>query len=302
MTKSKTLLEDLQVLRKYYDSVRIVDPLATKSIALNDSPTPTTCLKYEPEPCFHFFQYGRRCENCIALQAIELNDTVIKIELHKGNLVMIIAMPLLLEGHTLALECVKRINNQALEHLLKESNDADIHSALTKLNKLTITDGLTHVYNRRYIDEKLPLEMANARLQKLPLSIVMTDIDYFKRVNDQYGHGVGDEVLKAFAAQLKRKIRYTGGDWVARYGGEEFLIFLANCPEDQAYKIAEKIRNHIAHTAIATSAGPLSITASFGVHTSHGQESDIQQLLDKADKHLYRAKRAGRNCTVAENS
>lgn len=301
MIKRKTLSEDLQVLRKYYDCVRIVDPLVTKSVRLYDILAPATCLQYDPEPCFHFFQHGHRCENCISLQATQVNETFIRIELCEGNLVMISAMPIQLEGYTLALELVKRVNNKALEILLKESNGSDIHNVLTRLTKLTITDELTHVYNRRYIDEKLPVEMAHAHYDGSPISIVMTDIDHFKRVNDQYGHGVGDEVLKTFAAQLKKNIRYTGGDWVARYGGEEFLVFLANCPEDQAYKIAEKFRSHIEHTAILTATGPLSITASFGVHTFHGQESNMQQLLDKVDKHLYLAKQAGRNCTVSES-
>lgn len=299
MIERKKLFKELQVLKKYYDFVRIVDPSVKKPVILNDPMTPAIGLQYDSEPCFYFFQHGYNCENCISLQATQLNDTFIKIELLEGNLIMMIAMPVHLDGYTVALELVKRVNNQTLENLLKEFNDSDIHSALSRLNKLTITDGLTHVYNRRYINEKLPVEMAHARLHKLPLSVVMTDIDYFKRVNDQYGHGIGDQILKTFATQLKQNIRQTSGDWVARYGGEEFLIFLANCPENQAYKITEKLRNHIEHIIIPTSPGPLCITASFGVHTFHGQESDMQQLLEKVDNHLYQAKQAGRNCTVS---
>ena len=291
----KNIYEDLQVLKKYYDSVRVVDPLVTKPVQLNNT---VTALQYDPEPCFHFYQHDQRCKNCISLQATQYNDTFIKIELYEGNLVMIIAIPIQLEGNTLALEMTKRINNEALENLLKELNGSDIYSALNRLNRLTITDGLTRVYNRRYINEKLPIEIAHACLHNLPLSIVMTDIDDFKRVNEQYGHCVGDEVLKIFATQLKKTIRHTGGDWVARYGGDEFLIFLANCPEEQAYKIAEKLRSQIEHTAIPTAVGSLFITASFGVHTFHGNERDIQQVLNKVDKHLYQAKQAGRNCTM----
>lgn len=299
MIERKTLPEDLQVLKKYYDTVRIVDPVVTKPVKLNDILTPLTGLQYDTEPCFHFFHHGHRCENCISLQAMQLNETFIKLELLEVKLVMVIAMPLQLEGYTVSLELVKQFNDKALENFLRKSNCLDIQRILTKLNKLSITDELTRVYNRRYINEKLSVEMVNARLHELPLSILMTDIDFFKRVNDQYGHGVGDEVLKTFCKQLKKNIRKTGGDWVARYGGEEFLIILPNCPKDQAYKIAEKLRNYIEHTAIPTSSGLLHITASFGVHTFHGQESDMQQLLDKVDNCLYQAKQAGRNCTVS---
>ena len=300
MIERKTLFEDLQVLRKYYDFVKIVDPLVMKTVRLNDILMPSTCLQYDSEPCFCFYHHGDKCENCIALQATQLNDTFVKIERLEGNFVMVIAMPVNLDGYTVALELIKRVNYKALENLLDESRDGSgSYSALIRLNELAITDGLTHLYNRRYINEKLPVAMAHARLHKRPLSIVMADIDFFKRVNDQCGHGVGDGVLKAFAAQLKKNIRQNSGDWVARYGGEEFLIILANCSENQAYKIAEKLRNNIEQAVIPTSAGPLKITASFGVYTFCGQESDIQQLLDKADKQLYQAKQAGRNCTIS---
>ena len=87
--------------------------------------------------------------------------------------------------------------------------------------------------------------MIQARQCNLPVSVVMADIDYFKQVNDRYGHTSGDEVLKKVAGQLENNIRKKSGEWIARYGGEEFLIVLPNCAENQAYKITEKLRKSI---------------------------------------------------------
>ena len=212
---------------------------------------------------------------------------------------MITALPLEVDGRIVALELIKCINDATIEncHSISDNTSTMYHS-IAKLNDLAIRDALTGIYNRRYIDEQMPSEIMRARQCKLPFSIIMTDIDWFKQVNDQYGHLVGDEVLKFFALQLQQNIRQHTGDWVARYGGEEFLIFLDNCTDDQAYKVTEKLRKIIEDCSFATTVGNLHITGSFGVHTFSGRESTVRQLVNKVDKNLYHAKQNGRNRTV----
>lgn len=285
---------DLKILEKYYDIARIIDPLAKKPIHFTVSGNSQYYLE-----CYHLGNSDLICKNCIALQAIRQKEPLIKIEVRKEKFFMITAMPLEIDGRTVALELIKCISEKTVESLIMPGKSTTIYHSIAKLNDLAIKDALTNIYNRRYIDEQLLVENFLARQNSLPFSIVMTDIDYFKQVNDQYGHSVGDEVLKLFAAQLQNNIRQNNGDWVARYGGEEFLIVLINCPESPAYKIAEKLRKIIEQTPFSTSAGNLHITASFGVHTFSGQENDLHQLIDKVDSQLYQAKQAGRNCTAS---
>lgn len=286
-----TLLTDLTILEKYYDSARVIDPLATVSL-----PT-ANCDLWD---CYHLGNSAQICKNCVSLQAIEQKETFIKIEVRKGKFYMITAMPLEIDGHTAALELIKCVSEKTVESFLPmPGKSANLYRSIAKLNDLAIKDALTNIFNRRYINEQLPLEISLAKQHNLPFSIIMADIDYFKQINDQHGHLVGDEVLKLFATQLQNNIRTSSGDWIARYGGEEFLIVLNNCPESTAYKVTEKFRKTIEQTPFITAAGQLHITASFGVHTFSGQESDLRQLFDKVDSQLYQAKQAGRNCTAS---
>ncbi|TWH45473.1 GGDEF domain-containing protein [Sporomusa sp. KB1] len=288
-----TLLTDLTILEKYYDIVRVIDPLATASLP------PAVCGLWD---CYHLRNSAPTCKNCVSLQAIQQKETFSKMEVRKGKFYMITAIPLELDGRTVALELIKCVSEKTVENFLPmPGKGTNLCRSIAKLNDLAIKDALTNIFNRRYINEQLPLEISLAKQHNQPFSIVMADIDYFKQINDQYGHLVGDEVLKLFATQLQNNIRTNNGDWIARYGGEEFLIVLNNCLESPAYKITEKFRKIIEQTPFTTSAGQLHITASFGVHTFSGQENDLRQLFDKVDSQLYHAKQAGRNCTAATN-
>ena len=150
----------------------------------------------------------------------------------------------------------------------------------------------------KFIDEKLPTEIIKAKLENVPLSLIMVDIDHFKKVNDQYGHITGDEVLPAFAGDITKYIRQNNDDWAARYGGEEFLICLVNCDQVGAFTVAERMRKSIEDMEIRTGRGVLKITASFGVYTYQDQDIDMPQLVEAVDRKLYEAKNSGRNCVV----
>lgn len=289
------LSASLTILQQFYDTARIIDP---EAISLQP------VCKHADTPCSwdccHTGTSSYTCKNCICLQAIEHQETFASVEMRQGKCFLITAIPVETNGHPAALELIKSISANAVATFLPgPEKSLAMYQSIAKLKDLTIKDALTNIYNRRYIDEHLPQEIVSAKQHSRPFSIIMADIDYFKQINDQYGHGVGDEVLKFFAAQLQNNLRPASGDWVARYGGEEFLIFLADCQQLYAYKIAERLRKRIAAAQIATSAGQLQITASFGVHTFSGEETALNQLFDKVDSQLYQAKQAGRNCTTA---
>ena len=179
----------------------------------------------------------------------------------------------------------------------------DLQKELLETNKrlelLSITDGLTKLHNHRYFQDELSRAFEESQRYQRPLSLAMIDIDFFKKINDSYGHAVGDEVLKAVAQLYRDSVRST--DLVARYGGEEFAVMMPETDLNDGLAFAEKIRTLIETTPIPTQAGPLNATVSIGVasvprtkiHTS-------KELIVAADKALYRAKKGGRNQVQAE--
>lgn len=163
-----------------------------------------------------------------------------------------------------------------------------------ELRTMANVDGLTGLLNRRALMEILHKEHNRAMRYGRPYALVMTDIDHFKEVNDQYGHGAGDVVLKTFAKVLSENMRST--DSVGRYGGEEFLIILPESSVAAAYRLAERIRELIQKTRVPLPDNKaIGVTASFGVcgFPDHGRT--LEGLLRKVDDFLYRAKQAGRN-------
>lgn len=172
------------------------------------------------------------------------------------------------------------------------------------LKYIGLTDSLTGVYNRRYIDRRLLEEIARARRQGYPIAFMYLDIDHFKRVNDSVGHQGGDEVLREVAGRIKAELRLS--DALARFGGEEFVVLLIDADLDSAAFVAERIRASVAATMIALSPETrLSVTVSIGVACLHDSDHDLapdavaRALVAQADAALYQAKAAGRNRVVS---
>jgi diguanylate cyclase (GGDEF)-like protein len=170
--------------------------------------------------------------------------------------------------------------------------------ALALAKERAIRDGLTGVFNRRLLDEMLPKMVDQSLRQETPLSVLLFDIDHFKRFNDEHGHEVGDRVLMAFSRCVRDSIR--NGDVLARYGGEEFVVILPNTPHETAKGLAERLRQKVQDLLLPTPEFPKGcrITVSIGVASipEHGREGDA--LLNCADQALYVAKGTGRNRVV----
>jgi diguanylate cyclase (GGDEF)-like protein len=177
-----------------------------------------------------------------------------------------------------------------------------LDEANRKLTLISAKDGLTGLYNRRHFDEVMGKEIKVARRIKTPLSVILCDIDHFKAFNDNYGHQGGDDCLKVVAETLQEAVNRPG-DMVARYGGEEFVIVLPETDLAGATKVAELVRQAIEDAAIihAYSSTSEYVTISAGVATmmevdvGADMEAAIRDLIEAADKGLYRAKEQGRN-------
>lgn len=162
-----------------------------------------------------------------------------------------------------------------------------------KVQELMITDGLTNIYTRRYFLEKLEEEIGRSKKFNLGFSFLMVDIDHFKSFNDNYGHLVGDAILKEVTKTIKENIRQI--DFMGRYGGEEISVVLTETGIEEGQLIAERIRQAVEARKIAAYDEILKVTISAGISLFPANANDSLNLIDKADQALYRAKQSGRN-------
>jgi two-component system cell cycle response regulator len=163
------------------------------------------------------------------------------------------------------------------------------------LDRMSRTDALTGLYNRRHLDDELLRQQSSASRHHDPLCVLLLDIDHFKRVNDSYGHAAGDLVLRGFADRLRTELR--AGDIAGRWGGEEFLVIMPRTDSDHGFEVAERLRNATAAKPIAAGDVDIDVSVSGGCASSIDDSPDA--LLRLADSCLYRAKASGRNKIIA---
>lgn len=187
------------------------------------------------------------------------------------------------------IELLKVLGNQASSSLANAKFHAEIE-------RMAITDGLTGLFNHRNFQEKLTAEFRRLERFSAPLSLLLVDIDFFKKINDSYGHPAGDEVLRGVAGVIRETIRSV--DIPARYGGEEFAALLPGTSHEGAFKMAERLRETIAEKRFRIEGKELRVSVSIGAATFPHDAVAKEELVEKADKALYYAKRNGRNRCV----
>lgn len=221
---------------------------------------------------------GEKIEGTYVYQGVTKNNRKIFVELSSQRLYIE-------DRPSLIFTCLDITTRVMAEIEIRELNE--------KLRDMSIRDGLTGLFNRRYLDEMLIRELARAQRNNMPLTLIMGDIDHFKNVNDTYGHQAGDQILINFGELMHTNSR--ASDICCRYGGEEFLLICPDMTQESAVKRAEQLRIGVAASSIATNGGAVSITASFGVAVSPQHGSEPEELIKAADEALYRAKASGRN-------
>lgn len=224
-----------------------------------------------------------------------------------------LALPLKSEGKEVGILVAKSTNEkvtkkdedyltQVASQIATTINRANVYAEILKHATL---DALTGFYNRRQLEERIKQEVSNAKRQKAPLCGIMTDIDFFKGVNDNYGHAVGDLILRTVAKIIRSQLREY--DIAGRYGGEEFSILLPFTKIEEAKMVAERLRKTIENTVVDISkvnpdseTKEISVTLSLGIYEIKSTDKD-EDLLKKADKALYQAKNTGRNKVVVQD-
>ncbi|NTU88710.1 MAG: GGDEF domain-containing protein [Actinobacteria bacterium] len=291
---TKDFLGCEMILDKISDITRIVDP---QSKRVSDHKNRDTVVLESEGHCFDFWGKGTTCKNCISMRAYNENRTFVKIETCLDRAYLITAIPCDVDDTRVVVEILKDVT-ASYWFDVGDGNNIDIgdfQMLIERLNEIAFIDSLTGVYNRRYIDEKLPVDLLNAALMSKEVSIIMVDIDYFKIVNDSYGHLAGDQALKKVAKTLSQCLR-RDSDWVARYGGEEFLVCMPGAKLSTVIEMTEFMRESIERLAIEFEGKEFSVTGSFGIYNTKpsGRES-VDDFIRIADEKLYLAKENGRN-------
>jgi len=188
-----------------------------------------------------------------------------------------------------------KINMLRLNKARKKANK-ELKSLNKQLYEMATTDAMTKLFNRHHYIESAQLQIAQLQRSKEICSLLMIDIDHFKKVNDTYGHAMGDEAIIVLAKLLRDSLREY--DIVGRLGGEEFAMFLTHCKINKAAEIAERLREKISHLAIVFQGQKIYLTVSIGLTSVTSEDTDIKHVLQRADKALYFAKEHGRDQVV----
>lgn len=193
-------------------------------------------------------------------------------------------------------ELIARVRTQLRKKHYADKLRQNVHLSV----EMAMTDQLTGLYNRRYMARHLETLLGGLANSGKSLAFLVMDVDHFKRVNDNYGHDIGDEILREFARRISANIR--GHDLACRFGGEEFVVIMPDTSGELAYAVAERLRAGVecAPFPISRAPGGLNITVSIGIAGAEGAHDSADALLRRADQALYRAKHTGRNRVVAD--
>ncbi|MFD1198909.1 PleD family two-component system response regulator [Brucella gallinifaecis] len=247
---------------------------------------------------FTYYDPLRLCSQIRTIERTRLVPIILIVNEDEGSLV-VRALELGVNDYVMRplekLELYARLRTQIRRKCYNDLLRHSMHRTIT----MAVTDSLTGLHNRRYLDTHMPVLLSRATGRERPLSVIMIDFDHFKRINDQYGHDGGDDVLREFAARLRKKIR--GMDVMCRYGGEEFAVVLPDTDLAAAAAVAERIREAVIEQPFLLSAGKhqVDMTISIGIASMRLMGGDtMEALFARTDAALYEAKKKGRNRIV----
>lgn len=287
-TKPSYTMEGMQELirqlSKFFDVVRLVDPIAMIVYDIADGE-----FKSQEYNCFHVWKKNTRCENCVSARSHMMNGRSTKFEFIGDISYHVVAQAVAVDGRDFVLEVVTRSDDNVMISSFGRSEFAEI---VRQFNHKLYTDVLTGIYNRRYIDERYPILVNFLYSGNCSLSTVMMDVDGFKQINDAHGHSKGDEVLRFIADTLKKHFperkdaisdKYSS-DIVARYGGDEFLVAVSGMDKTEIKERIEAFQREIADNEDK-------LTVSAGVYYQEYVRSlDCSRMIELADEALYRTK------------
>ncbi len=287
------VLDKINILSNAYDNVRIVDPVKNRMIYIQENTPLDSGIR-----CYDFWSREEACENCISMQSYREQRTFIKLEYNMNEIYLVTAIPIEFSDQKMVLELIKNATDSIsvnLNNLNEGGLNSELYAVLSNLNYIARKDSLTGLYNRGYLEEKLPIDLVNANLTSCSISVIMADIDSFEDIRETYGKSAGNCVLKKVGELLKSSLK-RDNDWAARYGSQEFLVCLPGAPLGFAMEMAEKIRTSLEKVVIQCEEAKIPITVSFGAASVIPELGfTVEELVKKANQKLQEAKRNGGN-------
>lgn len=241
--------------------------------------------------CFDIWKTGKECSNCISMRALNENKSFSKFETIDNKLYMIISAPITIKDDKYVVELVKDISNDTLSSPFESLSLKDLQNEIIRLNNLVVTDELTSIFNRRYINEKLPYSVKKLTTKITSLSIIIIDVDKFKYINDNYGHSCGDYVLKNISS-IFRDFTSNNSGWVARYGGDEFIMVFENLSEEDTYNICRNLKKTIKEKKFIYNNDSINVTCSLGMSIITNNDISIDSIFSDIDNKLFLDKHA----------
>ncbi|MDL2227040.1 GGDEF domain-containing protein [Deltaproteobacteria bacterium OttesenSCG-928-M10] len=289
MNSLNEVLESQDNFLHIYDIIRLVAPQRGELLEYDHS----SGIKKTGVSCIDVFGTDERCQNCTSIRAFYSGKTMVKLEYSKGKVLLVISVPVTVNDCQVVAELVKDISDSMTVDIRDHSRVDKVTGVIQSLNKLATTDALTGLFNRRYLDEKMPEIIEDCHKNGQHMCCALLDIDNFKQVNDTYGHPVGDQVLAATSHTIASYIRRSS-DMAVRYGGEEFFMLFVGVDLTTGRNVLERVCRQIEQTPIKIDGHTLSVTVSIGLAELFPDEN-AKELLTRCDKLLYRAKKNGKN-------
>jgi diguanylate cyclase (GGDEF)-like protein len=223
------------------------------------------------------------------VRAYREQKSFMKLE-HSPHAVMLLtALPIESVERPVVLEILKNATDTMMIGKGEYSKGQVLYNAVQDINNMVIRDELTSLYNRRFLDDRLSVDIVSAMVSQKPLSVIFIDIDNMKTVNDTFGHVTGDQILKLAADIIQNSIR-NDTDWAARYGGDEFMICLNNTGSEEALRISERIYHDFDKAVFSIQDNDITITVSQGVITMPDSGLTAEEIIELADKKMYESK------------
>lgn len=287
------LIKKIEGLKKTFDLVRLVEPVSGKLCEFLKDKNEIKVTEYE---CYSLWDKNKKCKNCVSIRALLDKTRYTKFEFVNDDIYFVLAKYVKVLEREYVLEMAVKLNSQ---NILSSSGKSEFVNLISNINKDIYKDELTGVYNRKYLTERLPAMVLKSQYNSKQIGVAIIDIDYFKNINDTYGHQIGDEIIKAVSNILQSTVSNRRGDFVSRPGGDEFVVVFDNIEKytfrKRLEKIIKKSRDFMFNENLKEGE-KIKISISIGgALSSEIEDFKMKPIISLADERLYNAKKNGRD-------
>ena len=272
--------EKLSFIENLYDNIRIINPINNKVFDIKSEN-----LNILEGQCYDIWKRGKVCDNCISMQAYNEKETCVKIESYTNKVILIIANPIYIKGHLYVVEILKDISNEAIE----DNYNLDIDNNLEKFNENVMKDKLTGFYNRKYINQILPVDINNSIIEEYPLSLIIIEIENLNSIEEKFGTDIKKDIFKNICNKMKH-INIEGLSWIALYDEKQIFIELKYIDKNKAIKICVKIIYILKSNLRTYDSLEIGVNFNFGVYCTIDQKIQSNNFIEEINKKLFRAK------------